>query len=155
MVNSLKRLNWMQIVGLLIQIVGYIICCFNESDYFINFFWCGVGLTALGTYYFTDKWTREGKTWYNKMDKKRDNNFTRKPSDFIFWVTIALIFVLILTYISELWFKGITKDNSTLCAVLVVSLVYTAVIIAVVERTNDEVEMILDTVESKKRKKRK
>lgn len=38
MVNSLKRLNKPQIIGVIIEIVSFIGCCFN-IDAFKNWFW--------------------------------------------------------------------------------------------------------------------
>ena len=85
MVNSLKRLNKPQIIGVIIEIISFIGCCFN-IDAFKNWFWIGAGLNMIGTIYFIDAWGKEGKTWFKKLDKKRDKNLTRKSSELIFFL---------------------------------------------------------------------
>ncbi len=76
MVNSLKRLNNKQIIGLIIEVISFIGCCFN-IDAFIYWFWIGEGLKMFGSMYFIDLYSKEGKTWFKKLDKKREE-FNKK-----------------------------------------------------------------------------
>lgn len=66
MVNSLKRLNKIQVVSLILLVVSFILVCFNVNNS-INFFWVSLGLNMLGYLMFITKWSREGKTGNRKF----------------------------------------------------------------------------------------
>ena len=47
MVNSLKRLNKIQVVSLILLIISFILVCFNVNNS-TNFFWVSLGLNMFG-----------------------------------------------------------------------------------------------------------
>lgn len=81
MVNSLKRLNKIQVVSLILLIISLILVCFNVNNS-TNFFWVSLGLNMLGYLMFISKWSREGKTGNRKIDRSYEKNLTRKSSEF-------------------------------------------------------------------------
>ena len=141
MVNSLKRLNKTQIIGVIIEIISFIGCCFN-IDAFKNWFWIGIGLNMIGTTYFIDFWSKEGKTRFRKLDKKRDKNLTRKSSEFIFLLTIAQAMVISLVFIAEFVIKEFSKQFPTIMGIFIMTMVFLVIILMIVERTFKEVDII-------------
>lgn len=61
MVNSLKRLNKIQVVGLVLLVVSFILVCLGINNS-ANFFWVSLGLNMFGYLMFISKWSKEGKT---------------------------------------------------------------------------------------------
>ena len=74
MVNSLKRLNKIQVVSLILLIISLILVCFNVNNS-TNFFWVSLGLNMLGYLMFISKWSREGKTGNRKIDRSYEKKF--------------------------------------------------------------------------------
>ena len=142
MVNSLKRLNWIQVICLISLVVSYILYCFNvkSSEYL---FWFFLGLTIFGNVKFIDKWSKEGKTGNRRMDMNYDKNLTRKTSEYIFIVVVAYVLVMCLTVVASIWIKGFMYESSTLFAMLASTIVWTFALLLAVERTSNEVEQIL------------
>ena len=60
MVNSLKRLNKIQVVSLILLVVSFILVCFDINNS-TNFFWVSLVLNMLGNLMFITKWSKEGK----------------------------------------------------------------------------------------------
>ena len=89
MVRVVKRLNVLQVIGL-IGLVVVDILYYLKVDNMINLFFVFLGLNILGHLLFTTKWSKEGKTNFSKLDKKYSKNLTRKPSETIFFSTVAL-----------------------------------------------------------------
>ncbi len=151
MVNSLKRLNNKQIIGLIIEVISFIGCCFN-IDAFINWFWIGEGLKMFGSIYFIDLYSKEGKTWFKKLDKKRDKNLTRKPSELIFFLEIAETIIVSLVFVAEFVIKDFSQQFSTIMGIFIYSIISLIVILIVVERTYRHVDLLINNVENKKKK---
>lgn len=141
MVNSLKRLKKFQIIGVILQIISFIGCYLN-IDAFTYWFWIGTGLNLMGTIYFIDIWSKEGKTRFRKLDNKRDKNLTRKSSELIFFLTIVESMFISIVFIAEFWIKDFSKQFSTILSVFIMSLVVLIVILIVVEKTFKQVDMI-------------
>ncbi len=60
MVNSLRRLNKIQVVSLVLLVVSFILVCFDINNS-TNFFWVSLVLNMLGNLMFITKWSKEGK----------------------------------------------------------------------------------------------
>lgn len=151
MVNSLKRLNKKQIIGLIIEVVSFIGCCFNVEA-FTYWFWIGEGIKMLGTIYFIDLYSKEGKTWFKSLDKKRDKNLTRKSSELIFFLEIAEAMIVCLVFIAEFVIKDFSQQFSTIMGVFIYSIISLVVILIIVEKTYKHVDLLIDNIENKKRK---
>lgn len=130
MVNSLKRLNKIQVVSLILLVASFIlVCCgINNST---NFFWVSLGLNMLGYLMFITKWSKEGKTGNRKIDKSYDKNLTRKSSEFIFFMVVAYYLVICICVIADIWIKDFMYQFGNLLS------------LAIVDRTSKEVELIL------------
>jgi len=61
MVNSLKRLNKIQVISLILLVVSFILVCLDINNS-TNFFWVSLGLNMFGYLMFITKWSKEGKT---------------------------------------------------------------------------------------------
>ena len=141
MVNSIKRLNKFQIIGFIIQIISFIGCCF-KIEAFTNWFWIGSSLVIMGGIYFVDFWGKEGKTRYKKLDKKRDKNLTRKTSEFIFFLSIAQVLLVSLSFIIEFWLKDYSKRFSTITGTFIITTLCLIITLIVVEKTFKQVDLI-------------
>ena len=141
MVNSLKRLKKFQIIGVILQIRSFIGCYLN-IDVFTYWFWIGTGLNLMGTIYFIDIWSKEGKTRFRKLDKKRDKNLTRKSSELIFFLAIVESMFISIVFIAEFWIKDFSKQFFTILSVFIMSLAVLIVILIVVEKTFKQVDII-------------
>lgn len=60
MVNSLRRLNKIWVVSLVLLVVSFILVCFDINNS-TNFFWVSLVLNMLGNLMFITKWSKEGK----------------------------------------------------------------------------------------------
>ncbi len=141
MVNSIKRLNKFQIIGLLIQIISFIGCSF-KIDGFTNWFWIGTSLLMMGEIFFTDFWGKEGKTRYRKLDKKRDKNLTRKTTEFIFSLVVIQAMIICLAFIIEFWVVDFSKRFTTIIGTLILTTLCLIIILMVVEKTFRQVDLI-------------
>lgn len=142
MVNSLKRLNKIQIVSLILLIISFILVCFNVNNN-TNFFWVSLGLNMLGYLMFITKWSREGKTGNRKIDKSYDKNLTRKSSEFIFFMVVAYYLVICICVVADIWIKDFMYQFGTILGLFSVAFIWNFLSLAIVDRTMKEVELIL------------
>ena len=142
MVNSLKRLNKIQVVSLILLVVSFIlVCCgINNST---NFFWVSLGLNMLGYLIYITKWSKEGKTGNRKIDKSYDKNLTRKSSEFIFFMVVAYYLVICICVIADVWIKDFMYQFGTILGLFSMSFIWNFLSLAIVDRTSREVELIL------------
>ncbi len=141
MVNSLKRLRKFQIIGIIIQIISFIGCCF-KIDAFTHWFWIGTSLLIIDGIHFIDVWGKEGKTRYRKLDKKRDKNLTRKTSEFIFFLAIAEAMIVSLVFIAEFWSKDFYKRFYTITGIFIMTTICLIITLVAVEKTFRQVDLI-------------
>lgn len=142
MVNSLKRLNKIQIVSLILLIISFILVCFGINNS-TNFFWVSLGLNMLGYLMFITKWSKEGKTGNRKIDKSYDKNLTRKSSEFIFFMVVAYYLVICICVIADIWIKDFMYQFGTILGLFGMSFIWSFLSLAIVDRTSKEVELIL------------
>ena len=105
MKNRLKRLNKIQIISLILLTITYILRIFNvltDNIYFTT----PLLLSTLGLIKFMEKWSNEGKTWFKKMDKNYNKNFTRKPSDALFFLVVAYVVVVAGIYVTNIFVEN-------------------------------------------------
>lgn len=142
MVNSLKRLNWIQVISIILLIVSFILfCCgIHNSE---NFFWVSLGLNMLGYLMFITKWSREGKTGNRKIDKNYDKNLTRKSSEFIFFMVVAYYLIICLCVIAGIWIKDFMYQFGSILGMFIVALICNFLSLEIVDRTSKEVEILL------------
>ena len=142
MVNSLKRLNKIQVVSLILLVASFIlVCCgINNST---NFFWVSLGLNMLGYLMFITKWSKEGKTGNRKIDKSYDKNLTRKSSEFIFFMVVAYYLVICICVIADIWIKDFMYQFGTILGLFSMAFIWNFLSLAIVDRTMKEVELIL------------
>ena len=152
MVNSIKRLNKYQIIGVMIEILSFIGCCLKFNSAFVSWFWIGTILKVVGTMYFMDKWSKEGETWYKDMDKKRDKNITIKSSKVIFFIQMLEVIIVSFVFIAEFVIKDFSKQFSTIMGIFILTIITLIILLAIVERTSREMELIISAHENKKRK---
>ena len=142
MVNSLKRLNKIQIVSLILLIVSFISVCFGINNS-ANFFWVSLGLNMFGYLTFITKWSKEGKTGNRKIDKSYDKNLTRKSSEFIFFMVVAYYLVICICIIADISIKDFMYQLGTILGLFGMSFIWNFLSLAIVDRTSKEVELIL------------
>lgn len=142
MVNSLKRLNKIQVVSLILLIISLILVCFNVNNS-TNFFWLSLGLNMLGYLMFISKWSREGKTGNRKIDRSYEENLTRKSSEFIFFMVVAYYIVICICVIADMWIKDFMNEFGTILGLFSMAFIWNFLSLAVVDRTMKEVELIL------------
>lgn len=142
MVNSLKRLNKIQVVSLVLLIVSFILVCFSVNNS-TNFFWVSLGLNMLGYLMFISKWSREGKTGNRKADKNYNKNLTRKSSEFIFFMVVGYYIVICICVIADIWIKDFMYEFGTILGLFSMAFIWNFLSLAVVDRTMKEVELIL------------
>ena len=142
MVNSLKRLNKIQIVSLILLIISFILVCFNVNNN-TNFFWVSLGLNMLGYLMFITKWPKEGKTGNRKIDKSYDKNLTRKSSEFIFFMVVAYYLVICICVVADILIKDFMYQFGTILGLFSVAFIWNFLSLAIVDRTMKEVELIL------------
>lgn len=148
MVNSIKRLGLKRSIGIIIEIISFIGCCFNIEP-FKYWFYIGSGINILGLVFFIDQWGKEGKTWYKDLDKKRDKNLTRKSSELIFFISIAQVMIFSLVFIAEFWIRDFSMQFETIMGLFIMSMVCLIIVLIIVERTHREVEMLIAHREKK------
>ena len=142
MVNSLKRLNKIQVVSLILLVASFIlVCCgINNST---NFFWVSLGLNMLGYLIYITKWSKEGKTGNRKVDKSYDKNLTRKSSEFIFFMVVAYYLVICFCVIADIWIKDFMYQFGTILGLFSMVFIWNFLSLEIVDRTMKEVELIL------------
>ena len=142
MVNSLKRLNKIQVVSLILLIISFILVCFNINNS-TDFFWVSLGLNMFGYLKFITKWSKEGKTGNRKADKNYNKNLTRKSSEFIFFMVVAYYLVICICVIADIWIKDFMYEFGTILGLFSIAFICNFLSLAIVDRTMKEVELIL------------
>ena len=142
MVNSLKRLNKIQVVSLILLVASFILVCFGINNS-TNFFWVSLGLNMLGYLMFITKWSKEGKTGNRKIDKSYDKNLTRKSSEFIFFMVVAYYLDICICVIADIWIKDFMYQFGTILGLFGMAFIWNFLSLAIVDRTSKEVELIL------------
>lgn len=144
MVNSLKRLNFIQVISMILLIVSFILVCFGvyNSE---NLFWVCLSLNMLGYAKFVIKWSREGRTRNRRLDKNYNKNLTRKSSEFIFILLVAYYLLICLCIISDIWIKNFTNEFGTILGLLIISFICNFLSLEIVDRTSKEVNMLLNS----------
>jgi hypothetical protein len=142
MVNSLKRLNKIQVLSLVLLVVSFIMFCLgiNNSS---NFFWVCLGLNMYGYLIFIVKWSKEGKTGNRRIDKNYDKNLTRKSSEFIFFMVIAYYLIICICVIADFWIQDFMYQFGTILGLFSIAIIWNFLSLAIVDRTSKEVELIL------------
>ncbi len=69
MVNSIKEIRIKRSIGIVIEIISFIGCCFNMGSH-SNIGFILALVLLFWTFLFIDQWGKEGKTWYKDLDKK-------------------------------------------------------------------------------------
>lgn len=142
MVNSLKRLNWIQVISIILLIVSFILfCCgIHNSEYF---FWVSLNLNMLEYLMFITKWSREGKNGNSKIDKNYNKNLTRKSSEFIFFMVVAYYLIICLRVITGIWIKDFMYQFCSILGMFSVAIICNFLSLGIINRTSKEVEILL------------
>lgn len=142
MVNSLKRINKIQIIGLISLTISFVLYLFN-----INIakylFWVCLAITMLGYLLFVAKWSKEGRTNFRKLDKDYNKNFTRKSSEYIFMMVVAYFIVICGSVIVSIFIKDFMYDFGTTLGLYSISIICNIVSLMIVDRTSKEVDLLI------------
>lgn len=142
------KLTRLLMIGLIIEIVSFAGACFdiNTLKYW---FWIGAGMTILGSVFYIDYYGSEGKTWFKKLDNKRNKNITRKSSEIIFTTAIISTLIFCLPFIVEFFIKDFSTNIIVMSVVLVVSIIETIIIRYIVKKTKEQMEEVIAYIEKK------
>ena len=141
MKNRLKRLNKIQIISLILLTSTYVLRIFNvltDNIYFTT----PLLLSTLGLIKFMAKWSNEGKTWFKKMDKNYNKNFTRKPSDALFFLVVAYVVVVAGIYVTNIFVDNYLTES--LFALYLLTIVYNYMALVLVDKTSEDVVKFID-----------
>ena len=136
-----KRITKLQIISLSLITIAFFLRIFNiyNNDYF---FIGVVALNMLSLLKYMEKWSNEGKTWFKRIDKKYDKNFTRTPSDLLFFMVTGYVLIIVLVIlISNFINKGF---NDYVFAMYLLTIVCNYMALSVVDRTSNNVERFID-----------
>ena len=139
MAKMIKRINKLQIISIVGMLITLILILFNVNNV-INLFWIFVGLCIGGNLMFIDKWAKEGLTRFKKMDSNYNKNYTRKTSEFIFFLLIAYTLVICILFVAEFWIPTLTEDLSVIIDITIFSIVVNLIDLYLVDRTSKEVK---------------
>lgn len=141
------KLKELLVVGLIIEIVAFIGFCFGISA-FKFWFWIGAGIVILGSVFFIDYYSSEGKTWFQNLDNERIKNITRKSSETIFYISIISTLVFCSPFIAEFFIKDFSTKLYVMAIILVVSVIEYFLIKCVVKKTQEQMDEIIALRES-------
>ena len=136
MKNRFKRLNKLQIISTILLTIALILflCGIHNSN---NLFWFCLALNMAGYLLFTVKWSDEGKTWYKKIDKNYSKNFTRRPSDTIFFMLVAYYLLICIVVILDIFIKDFM--NEMIISLYVIAILCNYLGLVIVDKTKEEV----------------
>lgn len=140
----IKRINFLQVLGMIIMVVSFVLNLFNFKG-MIDLFFVGLAINGLGFTLLTIKWSKEGKTGFKKMDKSYDKNLTRKSSDTMLFMNVAYYFTLCFGILVDLIKNNYSKDVFSLIPILTLSLVFNYVLLLVIDKTYNQVVEIIKT----------
>lgn len=134
-------------VGIIIEIITFIGLCFNMSR-LSSLFWIGAGFVIVGSMFYIDYFSSEGKTWFRGLDAERAKNITRKSSETIFFIAIICVFIFCSPFITEFVIKDFSVKLSVMAVILVVSIIEFILIKYVVKKTQEQMDEIIATREA-------
>lgn len=147
----IKRINFLQVLGIIIMLVSFILGLFNIKGMEYLFF-VGLAVNGLGFTLLTIKWSKEGKTGFKKMDKNYDKNLTRKSSDTMLFMNLSYYFVLWLSIIVDLIEDNYSKGIFSVIPLLALSLVVNYALLYLIDNTYNQVIEIIQTPNKKIKK---
>lgn len=142
--KKIKRMNFLQVLGIIIMIVSFVLGLFNVKG-MLDLFFVGLGLNALGFTILSIKWSKEGKTGFKKMDKNYDKNLTRKSSDTMLFMNVVYYFMLSLSIIMDLVEDNYSKGAFSLIPILSLALVVNYALLFIIDKTYNQVVEIIKT----------
>lgn len=140
--RMIKRLNFLQVLGIIIMLIAFILDLFNVK-LMESLFFAGIAINGLGFTKLTIKWSKEGKTGFKKMDKNYNKNLTRKSSDTLLIINIVYYLVLCFDILLDVMEDNFFKSPFSLMPILVFSLVSNFVLLLFIDGTYKQVVEII------------
>ena len=140
--KTFKRLNLVQIIGIIVMIIAFILNLFSIKG-MVDLFFIGLSLNALGFTLSTIKWSKEGKTGFRKMDKSYSKNLTRKSSDTMLFLNVGYYLCICLLVLTEIIDKTYFKPIFSLMPIFIFSVVANIVLLLVIDTTYDQVVKLI------------
>lgn len=135
MINKFKRLNKLQIISFALLTITLIVLFYTIDKGIKDLFWLFLGLNMLGFLLFSIKWSSEQRTWSKKMDKNYSQNFTRKSSETIFWMSGAYYLLICIVIVADYFIKDFRFELDTIIALYIISIVCNYLGLIVVDKT--------------------
>lgn len=127
------------IVGNILMLVGFILALIYQNERAYSFYWLAIGLALIGSLYYCDQYSKEGKTQIRKTDKNWNLKISGKGSDKIIYVMLVSSFLVCAVYILEIFFKDITRSNGAVIYSFVIMVVYQIILVYLVNRMYQQV----------------
>jgi cation transport ATPase len=116
-------INKLQIISIIESIITYILLLLNFYN-MENLFWMFIFFSVCGAIMFVDVWSKEGRTVYKNLDNSLDKNFTRKTSEFIFFLAIFYTIAICIIYIL-VNYTSILSNNMCWSTILIILMLLT------------------------------
>lgn len=145
MLKSLKYFNNIQIVSNIILLIVLIITIIIQSDRLFHLYWMVLGITFIGNILCINKWSKEGKTWYKKIDKNWSKNLTRKPSDTLLTIVVLYTLIVCSIFVTEIFVSDITSNALIIIGYFILTIIFEYIIYSIIDHTFKEVERLINT----------
>jgi len=145
MLKNLKYFNKIQIISNIALFIVLIITLVVQKERIFHLYWAIFGIAFLGNILCINKWSKEGKTWYKKIDKNWSKNLTRKPSDTLLTIVVLYTLIVCSIFIIEIFVSDITSNVLIIICYFILTIIIEYIIYSITDRTFKEVERLINT----------
>ncbi len=137
-----KYLNKTQIISCVLSFIALCLVLIFPTLKINSLYWIFISTGLLGNYYFLNKWSKDGITWFRKADKNYDKNITRKPSDATFFIVGFYTIIICIIYVLDTFFKA-TSNYVLMIILFILSLIVLYLLVVITDKTNKKISKII------------
>lgn len=136
-----KRLSKLQIVSLILLTIAFFLRIFKVHDDNSLYIFALV-LSMFAFLKYMVRWSNEGKTWFKRIDKSYTKNFTRKPSDTLFFMVVAYFLEVAIVFLTDIFVDNYLSES--LFSLYLLTIVCNYMGLVIVDKTSDDVIKFVD-----------
>lgn len=133
-----KYLNKTQIISCVLSFIALCLVLIFPTLKINSLYWIFISTGLLGNYYFLNKWSKDGITWFRKADK----NITRKPSDATFFIVGFYTIIICIIYVLDTFAK-VTSNYILMISLYILSLIVLYLLVVITDKTIKKISKII------------
>lgn len=141
------------ILGNALMVIALIIVFIYQSDRAYSFYWLTLGLALLGSVYYCDQYSKEGKTQLKQADENWNKKISGKGSEKLILIMVIGVFMVCSVFVLEFFFKDLTRTINSVIYTFIVMILYQILVIYFVNYRYKEISKTEKTIVNSQLKK--